>query len=66
MAMTQLEDCSMWSHKAVAEDAPLIHEKSDSEAEARKAREKKLKDGLQELVSQNVISQSDLDALYKP
>lgn len=48
VAMTQLEDCSMWSHKAVAELAPLVPEGSQDTAELE--REEKLREILKTML----------------
>jgi len=34
VAFTELENASMWSHKAIAETAPIVHEQPAREVEA--------------------------------
>lgn len=46
VAFTELETCSMWAHKAVAENAPLVPEQFEDQQKAnREAQEKKLLEG---------------------
>lgn len=61
VAMTHLEDCSMWSHKAVAEKAPLVPDSVDVDTPVLEKidEEQKLKDILERLLVDHWSSLTD-------